>query len=157
MVLTGGRRAFLLALAVAIAVAVFSLGSTFTYNAEAPARARGSELFWLLLALVFASPLWVPAFLPARLGWVSTGVRWLCAAALLVPLLFAGSVAVHQFGLYPHPLFSVTIFAIAAALSAGCIAAIVVLLAPAAHRLVGEDATDPDLRRTPPSRPLREP
>jgi len=147
MLLTAGRRAFLLALAVAIAIAVFSLGTTFTYGAESPSRARGSELFWLLLALVFASPLWVPAFLPTRLGWVSTGVRWLCAAALLVPLLFAGSVAVHQLQLYPHPLFSVAIFAIAVALSAGCIGAIVVLLAPTAHRVVahapGSDPTRP--------------
>lgn len=121
-------RVFLFVLAAALMVVVYRLGTVFTYGAEPPARARGSEVFWLLLAAIFASPLWVPAFLSTRSRRVFTAVRWLSAAALLVPLGYAGSVAIHQLRLYPGPLFDRAIFTIAAALLAGCVAAIVMLL-----------------------------
>lgn len=123
-------RAFLLGLAVALVVAVYGLGVSFTYSAELPERARGSELYWLLLALLFASPLWVPAALPARWGRVLLVVRWLSAAALLVPLRYAVSVALNQLQVYPGQFFSVTTLTVASLLSLGCVAAIVVLLWP---------------------------
>lgn len=129
------RRAFLLALAVTLMVVLFCLGTSFTYSAEPPERARGSELFWLLLAVVFASPLWLPAILSTRSPRAAIAVRWLSAAALLMPLRYAAAVAVHQFQFYPQPLFSVTIFAAAAMLSVGCVVAIVLLLRPSARVL----------------------
>lgn len=95
-------RVFLLVLAVALAVTVFFLGASFTYSAESPERASGSAFFWLLLAVLFASPLWGPALLSTRLGWVSVAVRWLSAAALLVPLWYVGSVAFNQFQMYSN-------------------------------------------------------
>jgi hypothetical protein len=132
------RRAFLLALAIALVVVVFSMGTSFTFSAESPERARGSAVFWLLPAVAFASPLWIPAVLPARWRRASVAVQWLSAAALLVPLRYAGAVTFHQFQLYPLPLFSIAIFGVAAMLGAGCIAAIAVLLLPSFHRVVGK-------------------
>lgn len=130
-------RAFLLALAVALAVTVFYLGASFRYNAESPERASGSTFFWLLPAVLFASPLWVPAILSTRLGRVSVAVRWLSATALLVPLWYTGSVVFNQFRVYPGQYFSVTILIVAAALSAGCVAAIAALIGPSTNRDVG--------------------
>src|SRR3981081_1024238 len=105
-------RAFLITLAAALVVVVFCLGTSFTYSAESTERAQGSEFFWLLLAVVFASPLWVPATLPTCSRWVSTTCRWLSAAALLVPLRYAGAIALHQAQLYPYSLFSASIFTV---------------------------------------------
>ena len=133
-------RAFLIALAVAFVVVVFCLGTSFTYSAESTEGAQGSEFFWLLLAVVFASPLWVPAALPTRSRWVSATVRWVSAAALLVPLRYAGAVVLHQAQLYPHSLFSASIFTVASTLSVGCAAAIVVLLLPSPHRVARQAA-----------------
>jgi hypothetical protein len=127
-------RAFLITMAVAFAVVVFCLGISFTYSAESAERAQGSEFFWLLLAVAFTSPLWVPA-LPMRSRWVSATIRWVSAAALLVPLRYAGAVVLHQAHLYPYPLFSASIFAVASTLSVGCVAAIVVLLLPSLPRV----------------------
>jgi hypothetical protein len=56
-------RVFLIMLAVAFVAVVFCLGTSFTYGAESGVRAQGSEFFWLLLGIVFASPFWVPAAL----------------------------------------------------------------------------------------------
>ena len=133
-------RAFLITLAVAFVVVVFCLGTSFTYSAESTERARGSEFFWLLLAVVFASPLWVPATLSTRASWVSTTIRWLSAVALLVPLRYAGAVALHQAQLYPYSLFSASVFTVASTLSVGCAAAIVVLLLPSHHRVAHQAA-----------------
>jgi hypothetical protein len=134
------RRAFLLLLAVALVAVVFCLGTSFTQMAESPDRERGSEFLWLLLALAFASPLWIPALMPAHPGLLSVAVRWLSAAALLVPLRYAATVAFHQFQLYPHPVFSFGIFGVAALLLAGCVVAIAVLLLPSFHRIEGRAA-----------------
>jgi len=138
--MSGPRRAFLLLLAVALVAVVFCLGTSFTQMAESPERERGSEFLWLLLALAFVSPLWIPAVMPAHLGLLSVAVRWLSAAALLVPLRYAAAVVMHQFQLYPHPAFSFGIFGVAAALLAGCVGAIAVLLLPSLHRIENRPA-----------------
>jgi hypothetical protein len=123
-------RVFLLVLAILLAAAVFGLGSTFTASAEASASTVGSDVFWLLLALGLASPLWLPAVLAPQSGWPRLMLHWLCAAALLVPLWLVGSVLLHQARLYPGANFSVGIFSLAAAFSVGCVAAVVVLVRP---------------------------
>ena len=123
-------RVFLITMAVAFAVVVFCLGTSFTYSAESTDRAQGSELVWLLLSVVFASPLWLPATLPARPHWISTAIRWISATALLVPLRYAGAVVLHQANFYPYSWYSIGIFAVALSLSVGSVAAILVLLLP---------------------------
>ena len=128
-------RVFLITLTVAFAVVVFCLGTSFTYSAESTDRAQGGELVWLLLSVIFASPLWLPATLPARPHWVSTTIRWISATALLVPLRYAAAVVLHQAGFYPFSLHSIGIFAVALSLSVGSVAAIVVLLLPGFRRI----------------------
>ena len=127
-------RVFLYFLAVSLALVIYSLGTSFTYGAETIERAQGSEIFWLLLAVVFASPLWLPATLSRPSRPLSGTARWFAAAALLVPLYYTGAVTLHQFQLYPHQLFSLPIFTVSAILSLGCIAAIAMLLLPRVRR-----------------------
>jgi len=128
-------RVFLYFLAVSLALVIYSLGTSFTYGAETIERAQGSEIFWLLLAVVFASPLWLPATLSRPSRPLSGTARWFAAAALLVPLYYTGAVTLHQFRLYPNPLFSLSIFTVSAILSLGCIAAIALLLFPRVHHV----------------------
>jgi hypothetical protein len=132
MSLTG--RAFLLVLAAALIATVFSVGTAFTYGAESFENARGTELFWLVLALLFASPLWLPALIPSRFARLSNVIGWLSAAALLVPLGYVGSVVLHQVQLYSSSLFSPSILAITSMLALGCVLALVVLLRPTLRR-----------------------
>jgi hypothetical protein len=133
-------RIFLLAMAIAFVAVVFLLGTSFTYGAEAVGRTHGAELFWLLLAIIFASPLWVPAVFATSSRPVSRVVCLLSACALLLPLWYAGAVTFYQAQLYPHPLFSVSIFATATALSAGCVVAIVILILSSLHRIARKSA-----------------
>jgi uncharacterized protein (DUF2062 family) len=128
-------RAFLIAMAVAFVTIVFSLGTSFTSSAESAERAYGAEWFWLLLAIVFASPLWVPAVFATRSHPVGTVICLLSAGALVIPLRYAGAVTLHQLRLYPDPLFSMSIFVGAAILSAGCVVAIVILLWASLRRM----------------------
>jgi len=132
-------RIFLLAMAIAFVVVVFILGTSFTVSVQAAGRAHGAEFFWLLLAVIFASPLWVPAVFTTSSRPVSRVVCLLSAGALLLPLWYAGAVMFYQAQLYPHPLFSVSIFAIATALSAGCVVAIVILLLSSLRRIARKD------------------
>jgi hypothetical protein len=128
-------RIFLLSMAIALIVVVFGLGSSFSLNAEPNERTFGGEWLWLLLAVVFASPFWIPAVFATGAGTVTTVICLLSAGASLIPLRYAGAVMLHQAQLFPHPSFSATIFAVAAALSAGCVAAVVILLLPVFYRL----------------------
>jgi hypothetical protein len=128
-------RVFLIAMAIALVAIVFRLGTSFASGAESGEQTYGTQWLWLLLAVVFASPLWVPAVFATRSHPVGTVVCLLSAGALVIPLRYAGAVTLHQLRLYPHPLFSMSIFIVAAILSAGCVAAIVILLLPGLRRL----------------------
>ena len=128
-------RVFLLTLAVAMVAAVFFLGTSFTYSAESPGRAHSSDFFWLLLAGLFASPLWAPTIVPASSRWITIAVHGISAVLLLVPLRYACSVALHQLRMYPSPWFSASTFAVGALLSVGCVCAIFVLLWPCFRRV----------------------
>ena len=133
-------RVLLLTLASALIVAVFCLGTSFTYSAESPERANGGEFFWLLLAGLFASPLWVPAIVSTPSRWVTIAVRGVSAVLLLVPFRYACSVALHQLRMYPSPWFSVDTFAVSVLLSVGCASAIVVLIWTCSHRVARKAA-----------------
>jgi hypothetical protein len=133
-------RVLLLTLAFALVVAVFYLGTSFTSSAESPERANGGEFFWLLLAGLFASPLWVPAIVSTPSRWVIITVHGVSAVLLLVPLRYACSVALHQLRIYPSQWFSVGTFAVAALLGVGCVSAIVVLLWTCFHRVARKAA-----------------
>lgn len=127
-------RTFLLALAAALVTMAFFLGSSFTDRVESAEEAQGSRFFWVLVAAALAAPLWLPATLPVLPGRLSVSIHRVCAAALLVPLGFSGSIAMHQFELYPGALFSIATFAVTAGLSVGLVAAIVVLVLPGLKR-----------------------
>jgi hypothetical protein len=128
------RRTFLFAMSAVVAIVVFYLGMSFTRGAVPSDGSYGSIAFWLLAAVILAAPLWIPAALSAQADWVANVINWICAAAMLIPLGFAASVVLHQFHLYPYPLFSAAIFSVALGICAGCMLAIVLLLLPTALR-----------------------
>jgi len=127
------RRTFLIAMSAVVAIVVFYLGTSFTRSAVPLDGSYGSVAFWLLAAVIFAAPLWIPAVLSAQADWTANVINCICAAAMLVPLGFAGSVVLHQFHLYPYPLFSPAIFSVALGICAGCTLAVVLLLLPTAR------------------------
>jgi hypothetical protein len=131
-------RWFLLAVAGAFVAAVSWLGASFTGSAEAGGQAPSAWLLWLPLAMLLASPLWLPAVFAARPGKVAGVVRLASAATILIPMRYVGSIALHQARMYPGPWFSAGTFAVAVTLGAAGVAAIVVLVLPSLRRATGE-------------------
>jgi hypothetical protein len=132
------RRAYLLVLGAAFSGVVFALGTSFTQGVESPERADGAWIFWLLASAVFGLPFWLPALVPPHYRFASRIIRWTSAAFALVPLWFAGGVALHQFGLFPGGNFSVPIFAVAMLLCVGCTGALAILVRSEAHKPIAD-------------------
>lgn len=133
------HRIALLVIAGAIAVVTFTMGASFSSAVDSAERAAGAWMFWAMLALVFAAPLWLPALVPARFVAASRVIRWCSALLVLVPTRYIASVLLHQSSLYGGGNFAPAIFGGALLLCAGCVFAIIVLALPDFRRS-GADA-----------------
>jgi hypothetical protein len=136
------RRAYLLAFGTAISGVVFALGTSFTHSVESAERADGAWILWLLPSAVFALPFWLPALVPPHYRFASRIIRWTAAAFVLVPLWFAGGVALHQSGLFPGGNFSASIFAVAMLLCVGCAGALAILVRAEAREPIAGQSQD---------------
>jgi hypothetical protein len=89
-------RACLLAAAAVVGGAFALLGATFTGMADPGEYDSWARVFWLVAGAVIASPMWLPAVIPARLLPVGRWVRRAGAVALLLPFLFFSSIVAHN-------------------------------------------------------------
>jgi hypothetical protein len=78
-------RAFLLLSALLCAGFVGLAGIGFALMAEPYKTDAWTFVFWTLVALVVASPLWLPATIPDHHPKLLRIVRWISALALLLP------------------------------------------------------------------------
>ena len=124
----------------ALTAVTFMMGASFTSSAESAVRAEGAWVFWLLFAMAFAAPLWLPALVPSRLVTLSRIVRWICAVLVLVPLRYTVDVVLHQYRLFGGGNFSPTIFGVALLLTTGCALGTLLLLTPEFRRKVADAA-----------------
>src|SRR5262245_42912770 len=91
-----GMRMCLLLAAVIVGGSFALLGDTFSRLAKPDQYDAGVLLFWSGAGALLASPMWVPAVLPDRLRRLRDWCRRAGAAALVVPLVFFGSIVVHN-------------------------------------------------------------
>jgi hypothetical protein len=116
----------------ALCAAFFAvLGGRFSRAVEPEAYSAGTSAFWLVLAIVFAAPLWIPALVPERYPRALKVCRRLSAAALLLPTYLFGSIVVHNVsrnlsGLGATP----SAFVQGVVLTIACVACLLVLLWP---------------------------
>ena len=124
-------RILLLFVAASCAAFVAVLGGGFSRAVEPEAYSVGSSAFWLVLAVVFAAPIWIPAMVPERYPRALKVCRRLGAAALLLPTYLFGSIVVHNVsrrlsGLDATPSALVQ----GVVLTIACVACLLVLLWP---------------------------
>jgi hypothetical protein len=124
-------RIMLLFVAALCAAFVAALGSGFSRAVEPDEYSAGTSVFWFVLAVVFAVPIWVPALIPERYPRALKVCRRLGAAALLLPTYLFGSIVVHNvsrslsgLGATPSALAQGVVLTIA------CAACLLVLLWP---------------------------
>lgn len=124
-------RILLLIVAALCAAFVAVLGISFSLAVEPDAYSASTSSFWLVLAAVFASPIWMPALIPDRYPRVLSVCRRLGAIALLFPTFMFSSIVIHNIsrslsGLGATP----TALVQGLALTLACVACLFVLLWP---------------------------
>jgi hypothetical protein len=125
-------RVFLLLSASCCAGFIGMAGIGFALMADPQKTDARTFIFWTVVALVFAAPMWIPALIPDRHPFALKIGRWVGALALLLPIaLFAKmtSEQLHQGGLAVLLSWQPT-FLMALALMAICMIALVLLTRP---------------------------
>ncbi len=89
-------RMCLLLAAVTLGGSFTFLGDSFSHAVEPDRYDGGVRTFWIMAGIVLASPMWIPAVLPDRHRRLRDWCRWIGAAVLLLPLVFFGSIVVHN-------------------------------------------------------------
>jgi hypothetical protein len=106
-------------------------GISFSYAVEPDQFDFFTGTFWFAVGVVFSSPMWFPALIPARFIRLSRIFRWISTFLIFFHTMFFGSTVTHNVnrwlnGLEPSlsSLFSGLIA------TSGCLAAIAVLIWP---------------------------
>lgn len=126
------QRLFLWLTAIAYAALVTMLGAGFTFAVEPGAAGHIGFIYgaWFVAGAAFSAPLWIPALLLRERRARSRWLRVVAAIGMVVPLVPVASIVVHQGALLGTAMFVPSVFAVAVVLTAACLAAMVLLIAP---------------------------